>query len=225
MDRVLDESDTFVFIHSMRTGGTSIRDWLKIRQIGGEGLWHHSDLKSIQKFTDSRWKILAVARNPFAREFSLWKYYKKSGEFWEGKYDKNTGIIKKGFPAAGGMVDNTLRAALEMDFNDFMIHRYNISHDYGGIAVANFPAGPGQVSSVQANYIKTTAGRPYKVFKFENLEKEFIDFTAQFNLEPKEFPHCNATNQTNYQDHYTTATRDLVASHEQNVLQLFKYIF
>lgn len=189
-------NDDILFIHIGKTGGTSAANYLcqtltapvynvipsraHGKQIGHEETLQgqrHATLEEALGFLkkrgrslDSFTEVIAVIRNPYELEISLFNYYKRLLE--------NQPTILDGAPKRRDII-------LQDDFDAFVKAKFYHRHN---VHIRKYVSLEGKLPP------------SLRVIKFENLAEEFLEIGAKYGNANPEFPHLNKTKKVKLRD-------------------------
>lgn len=196
-----------LFIHIGKTGGTSAAEYLcktltepvynviparaPKRKIGHEESLtgqRHATLEEAkafikefngQKLKDFK-KIIAVIRNPYRLEISLFNYYKRLLE--------NNPSVLDGAPKRKEVI-------LKDSFAEFVKGKF---YHRNKITIRKYVSVDGKLP------------KQMQIIKFEELSERFIEIGNEFGNGNKDFPHLNKTKKTKIQDHVTAELEPII---------------
>ena len=61
------------------------------------------------------------------------------------------------------------------------------------------------------------------ILRFENINKDFDEFTQKFNLPQQKFPHKNKSKHKHYTEIYNNQSIDIVSKFCKKDIEYFKY--
>ena len=207
---MIDHKNEIIFIHIPRTGGTSIE-----KALIGEDFWNidprnkhatcHSAKEVYRDYWDNYFKFSFI-RNPWDRHVSMMKYE----EHFYGKQDtlghKILDIDKlERYTARYGKPPNTI----EFDYR-FVDKKFFEKFDMIS-------------GAVYSNYIGSEMDF---IGRFENLQNDFNFLTKKLDLESRDLPITNVSNnRTHYSNYYNEESRDLVKSMYNFDINKYKYSY
>lgn len=217
---LISHSNHFITIDVPKTGTRSIRTSLNsigVLDVVGEPTptednpfeQHASASSARQVFTENGWVWRnyykwTIARNPWERYFSFFKYFKSYGE----KYMRRDESINWREP--------------EINQGKFCVELFKDKDDQTilkNIILNNNP---------QDSYYCDESGKIMvdHIASFEDLSNEFVFLCDQVGIQSPNLQHENkSVNSLNMHDFYNQELIDLVAEKEKNVIQLKGYEF
>lgn len=195
---MINEKHKLLFVHISKTGGSSMHSYL--RQIGGT---KHDQLSTTLKQNldfDTKYenyRKFSIVRNPWDRVLSAYSFY-KSRKVTDFLLDK------------------------DIEFNDWIKIVYKPKHKnltHHKLSV--------QLLQIGNQYDWLTDHRNKInmdfILRFENINKDFDEFTQKFNLPPKKFPHQNKSKHKHYTEVYDSESIDIVSKFCKKDIEYFKY--
>lgn len=213
---LISHSHKFITIDIPKTGSRSLRESLlplRVVDICGtpnldsEFYQHDSSIRAKKQFEKNNWSWndyfkFTIVRNPWARYFSFFKYFKSYGEKYLRR-DKSTDWKKP------EINQGKLCAELFKDKDDQTVLKNIILNN-----------------DSQDSYYRNTNGEIIvdHIASFENLENEFVFLCDQVGINSPSLQHGNkSVNSLNMHDIYNQDLIDLVTQKEKSVIELKGY--
>jgi len=196
---MVSEKNKLIYVHISKTAGTSMHRYLK--EIGD--IKHDTSHRTLKKILDldpkyQNYRKFSIVRNPWDRILSLYTYHKsrKARDFLlhRNNLEFNNWIKIIYKPEYKHLTHHNLNVQL--------IHlgnQYDWLTDHGNKICMDF------------------------ILRFENINKDFDEFTEKFNLPKQKFPHRNQSKHKHYTEIYNNESIDIVSKFCKKDIEYFKY--
>lgn len=195
---MINDKHKLLFVHISKTGGSSMHNYL--RQIGGT---KHDRLATTLKQNLNfdpkyqNYRKFSIVRNPWDRVLSAYTFYRsrKTADF----------LLNK-----------------DIEFNDWIKIIYKPKHKdltHHKLSVQLLQIGN------QYDWLTDHQNKICMDFilRFENINKDFDEFTQKFNLPQQKLPHKNKSKHKNYTEIYDDESIDIVSKFCKKDIEYFKY--
>lgn len=191
----------FIFIHTPRTGGSSIE-----RALHGKDWWNthppskhltaHVAKKIYAPYWDDYFKFSFV-RNPWDRMVSMLKY----SSHYKLYLNKNKQIFTNNYFNWFGKIEYDTRFFNFKQFNDFVPIKNSVYSNIIGEKI-NF------------------------IGKFEKLQEDFDELCSLLKIKNIELPHIEKSgNRENYRNYYSENEKNIISEKYAKDIEKFKYEF
>lgn len=190
-----------IFVHIQKTGGSSVRQALRMIQHDPDKHRFASELRA--RYGEPCWGSyfkFAFVRNPWDRLVSWWRMVERNA-------------------ATGRPMNGWQRFILSRahSFGEFLTNCDQDFHDHDGSK---------WIFRNQLDYISDGNGVIVDfVGRFETLQLDFATIAERLRLSPLQMPHVNRSAHEHYSEYYTEATRALVAARFARDIETFGYSF
>ena len=203
MTRPLNISDAHrcIFVHVPKAAGTSIKKALDMPG-GGHPTWMHFEKNFPERWQNYR--TFSVVRNPWERLVSAFSYAQMENSHWhDGHHAKPPDF-------------DTLKGKSFSDCVQMLIHeRDRLKHE------SWHPQFPWLVSHENGQLVS----KVQQILNCSNLEKDFANLCALWNIECAPLGRLNQSSHTRYRDYYDDTTKALASQFYKVDIQLFKFDF
>jgi hypothetical protein len=190
-----------IFVHIQKTGGSSVRQALKMAQHDLNK--HRFALELRAGYGEEYWRSyfkFAFVRNPWDRLVSWWC-----------------------------MIEQNALAKRPMNgFQRFILSRANTFDQFLSNCDEEYHDGDGSkwIFRNQLDYISDANGVTVDfVGRFERLESDFATISSRLGLSGLQIPHVNRSTRKHYSKYYSEAASRLVAARFARDIQAFSYSF
>ena len=205
---IISIKNKFIFIHTFKTGGSSIQHALntigagQVDKFGDLEISFHSRAYWIteimgKELFDSLFSF-AFVRNPWDIQYSLYKYMLRNK-----KHHRHEEIIKT----------RNFEHYLKLTYYKFLERRYDNGDDL----------------DMQMSFVCDKDSRQIVKYigRFENLNNDFDYILNEIGFDPKKIklPHHNKSTQGDYRLRYNSKMVDWVAEMHERDIKFFGYIF
>ena len=187
----------FIFIHSIKTGGTSIRNYLNdysdiisVSDRRSPFYFHVSAIEMEKYFQEQGWDWnnyfkFAFVRNPWDRVVSFYHHI-----LWN--------MHRQSFPYAKECLGG--------------------SNSFGTYLKSGIL--PNSICSWYFNNISD-----FHIGRFENLQDDFNEICDKIGIPKQELPYTQVSNHEHYTEYYDDETREIVAQRYVEDIEMFDYEF
>lgn len=190
-----------IFVHIQKTGGSSVRQALRMAQHDAEKHRFARELRAT--YGEAWWGgyfKFAFVRNPWDRLVSWWRMIQRNAA---------TGRPMNGF--------QRFILSRASSFEEFLTNCDEEYHDRDGSK---------WIFRNQLDYIADAGGIMVDfVGRFERLQADFDVVCARLRLPSMQMPHINSSGRTHYSEYYSEATAALVAERCARDIEAFGYSF
>jgi hypothetical protein len=203
---VISHGYQFIFIHNYKVAGTSVREALQVYTIPPKESypnWIMQKLHVLPQSSDFPDHISAPQLKAELAPKYFDKYYKFS--FVRNPWDWQVSLYHY---ARQQKDHHQHEATMKMSFDEY-IH-WRVNHEI----------------RLQKNFMYDAQGNCLADYigKMEHIESSFKHITKHIGIDAV-LPHSNKSSHKHYQDYYTPETRELIAVHFKEDIELFDYKF
>lgn len=234
---ILSHKHKFIFFCNPKTGSTSVEKALELYQEGDEfnrGLrqFKNRELRKVlfankhlppamlkawvsQDVWNNYYKFVFV-RNPWDWFVSEWKYHFRLNKVTTKQ------IFKQPYAVARHCKNHSKMKALN---NKRVFEVADIDYLFEHLK-RNFSVFPSANGLFQSHYVYDIDGNQIvdRIAKFENIQTDFQEITANLNLNVK-IQHLNKTNHSSFQSYFTKESQQRVAELWREDIERFEYTF
>jgi len=210
----------FIFIHTPRTGGTSLEIFFEETvsdcKVDNDTrhwpLWFYYDKKEIRPFVDDFFKF-SIVRNPWDRFLSYF-FHLYQGEFHAPTFKKMVKLAGTSGMGVYPFVKPTRKEYINFwsctRMTTKMIRTESLEEDY----------------HTDMQYLNFGGGTDL-LLRFENLQEDFDELCEKIGVSPKKLPHANKTQyrHKHYREYYTRETRNIIRDRYKEDIKNFGYTF
>lgn len=190
-----------IFVHIQKTGGSSIRQALRVAQHEVDKHCFARELRA--RYGEVYWRSyfkFAFVRNPWDRLVSWWHMIERNAA---------TGRPMNGF--------HRFILSRASSFEEFLANCDEEYHDHDGSK---------WIFRNQLDYISDAGGISVDfVGRFERLQADFAAICSRLALPPLLIPHLNRSGHIHYSHYYSDAASALVAARFAGDIEAFGYSF
>jgi len=201
MTVIISDKQKFIFIHVIKTAGTSIREAITPNIKEHTIMSGHHSIKEIWKDKYKDYFKFAFIRNPWDRMVSNYFYFRRTNK------------SKHWFTKAFNSCDEFLNGFDKFDkFQAIYPQSYWLENENG---------------DVKTEYLSSEDGNIKMDFigKFENLQNDFDYICNKINVPLTKLPHMKETNYKHYSTYYNDKSIEKVANFYKKEIELGDYKF